>query len=157
MKRKYVKRKYTKSLRFIKENNQRIEPRIFLKEMTNKDNSLTFKDLTKTVKYGGYDKQILSKVSGIVNGGEVCALMGCSGSGKTTLLQILGGRAMENTKGKVFLGSHQYRTKTMKKKVAYVLQDDVFMPSNTLTVRDHLQVCTRLTIIDYFVHSVIYT
>jgi ABC-type multidrug transport system ATPase subunit len=125
--------------------------------MANKDNSLSFQDLTKTIKYDGYDKQILSKVSGIVNGGEVCALMGCSGSGKTTLLQILGGRAMGNTKGNVFIGSHQYRVKTMKKKVAYVLQDDIFMPSNTLTVRDHLQVCIRITIIDYFVHLVMYT
>jgi ABC-type multidrug transport system ATPase subunit len=110
-------------------------------DISNMDNTLTFQDLSKTVKYGGYNKEILSKVSGIVNGGEICALMGSSGSGKTTLLHVLGGREMENTKGKVWLGSHQDRRKTMKKKIAFVLQDDIFMPSNTLTVRDHLQVC----------------
>jgi ABC-type multidrug transport system ATPase subunit len=107
------------------------------------DNSLTFQDLSKTVKsvkYGNNSKEILSNVSGVINGGEICALMGRSGSGKTTLHQILGGRAMSNTKGQVLLGSRQYKKKAMKQKVAYVLQEDIFMPSRILTIRDHLQV-----------------
>jgi ABC-type multidrug transport system ATPase subunit len=64
------------------------------------DNSLAFQNLSKTVKSVKYDnnnKEILSSVSGVINGGEICALMGRSGSGKTTLLQILGDRTMSKS------------------------------------------------------------
>jgi ABC-type multidrug transport system ATPase subunit len=104
------------------------------------DNSLTFQDLSKTVKCGNNNKEILSNISGVVNGGEICALMGRPGSGKTTLIQVLGCRAMSNTKGQVLLGSRHYQKKTLKQKVAYVLQEQIFMPSKMLTIRDHLQV-----------------
>ena len=63
--------------------------------------------------------------------------MGPSGSGKSTLLQILGGRNLKDTKGRVYYGSKLY-VKPMRKNIAFILQEDVFMPSERLTVKDHL-------------------
>ena len=63
--------------------------------------------------------------------------MGPSGSGKSTLLQILGGRNLKDTKGRVYYGSKLY-VKPMRKNIAFILQEDIFMPSEMLTVKDHL-------------------
>ena len=64
--------------------------------------------------------------------------MGPSGSGKTSLLQVLGGRSLTGVSGQVLLRGVLYNRKTMRHKVAYILQDDIFMASPILTVRDHL-------------------
>ena len=64
-------------------------------------------------------------------------VMGPSGSGKSTLLQVLGGRNLKDTKGRVYYGSKLYE-KPMRKNIAFILQEDVFMPSEMLTVKDHL-------------------
>ena len=105
----------------------------------NVDRSLVFKSISKSLVHkDNFRKQILSKVSGRVNPGEVLALMGPSGSGKTSLLQVLGGRSLTGVSGQVLLRGVLYNRKTMRHKVAYVLQDDIFMASPILTVRDHL-------------------
>ncbi|EAQ84120.1 hypothetical protein CHGG_10524 [Chaetomium globosum CBS 148.51] len=44
------------------------------------------------VKYQGQQKQLLDKVFGYVQPGNLVALMGCSGAGKTTLLDVLAQR-----------------------------------------------------------------
>ena len=80
-------------------------------------------------------KQILFNVNGEAKRGEMVALMGPSGSGKTTLLNILGGRGLMNTTGEVLVDGAKYR-KSMKKTIAYVLQDDIFFTN--LTVREQL-------------------
>lgn len=46
-------------------------------------------------------KQILKGITGSIGPGQILALMGPSGSGKTTLLKIIGGRLIENIKGKI--------------------------------------------------------
>ena len=86
-------------------------------------------------------KQILFDVTGEVHPGEMIALMGPSGSGKTTLLNILGCRALSHTKGKVLVNG-QRLSKSMKRVIAYVLQDDIFF--NHLTVREQLTFTARL-------------
>ena len=101
--------------------------------------SLVFRNISKSLIHkDNMSRQILSNVSGQVYPGEILALMGPSGSGKTSLLQVLGGRSLNGVSGQVFLGGDFYNRKTMRHKVAYILQDDIFMTSFILTVRDHL-------------------
>lgn len=64
---------------------------------------MQFRDVTYKVILKGLrtsvEKEILNGITGLVNPGEVLALMGPSGSGKTTLLNLLGGRLRGSTAG----------------------------------------------------------
>lgn len=83
-------------------------------------------------------KTILNGVSGSAAPGEVLALMGPSGSGKTSILDVLAGRSAYD--GGTILLDHEVVTervmKRLKKKIAYVKQNDLFF--GHLTVRDQL-------------------
>ncbi|CAF1221195.1 unnamed protein product [Didymodactylos carnosus] len=80
-------------------------------------------------------RTLLDRVSGQIHSGEIVALMGPSGSGKTTLLNTLAGRALTGVSGDVYYNGIRYK-KSMKRKLAYVLQQDLFFES--LTVREQL-------------------
>jgi ABC-type multidrug transport system ATPase subunit len=83
-------------------------------------------------------KTILNGVSGSAAPGEVLALMGPSGSGKTSILDVLSGRSAYDS-GMINLDGEIVTDKVMKKlkkKVAYVKQNDLFF--GHLTVRDQL-------------------
>ena len=80
-------------------------------------------------------------MSGSARPGEVLALMGPSGSGKTSVLDVLSGRSSHdgNPGGVITLDGEivtDRLMKKMKKRVAYVKQDDLFF--GHLTVRDQL-------------------
>ena len=83
-------------------------------------------------------KTILNGVSGSAAPGEVLALMGPSGSGKTSILDVLAGRSAYD--GGTIVLDHEVVTervmKRLKKKIAYVKQNDLFF--GHLTVRDQL-------------------
>ncbi len=84
-------------------------------------------------------RTILDRVSGTANPGEVLALMGPSGSGKTSILDVLSGRSSHDGTGGITLDGIPVDgrlMKKMKKRVAYVKQDDIFF--GHLTVRDQL-------------------
>ncbi|KAL2132058.1 hypothetical protein VTI74DRAFT_4260 [Chaetomium olivicolor] len=57
-----------------------------------KQSTFCWHDLDYFVKYQGQRKQLLDKVFGYVQPGNLVALMGCSGAGKTTLLDVLAQR-----------------------------------------------------------------
>jgi len=83
-------------------------------------------------------KVILDDVSGYAIPGEVMALMGPSGSGKTSLLNVLSGRSQHND-GDITVDGVKAKggvMKRLKRKIAYVKQNDVFF--GHLTVRDQL-------------------
>ncbi|KAL7552392.1 hypothetical protein ACHAWF_015629 [Thalassiosira exigua] len=83
-------------------------------------------------------KSILKSVSGAAYPGQVLALMGPSGSGKTSILDVLSGRSSYDS-GTITLDSEVVTDrvmKKMKKRVAYVRQNDLFFEH--LTVRDQL-------------------
>ena len=83
-------------------------------------------------------KTILNGVSGSAAPGEILALMGPSGSGKTSILDVLSGRSSYDG-GVINLDGDHVTDKVMKKlkkKVAYVKQNDLFF--GHLTVRDQL-------------------
>jgi len=80
-------------------------------------------------------RTLLDKVSGQIHPGELVALMGPSGCGKTTLLNTLAGRALSGVTGDIWYNNQRYE-KPMKRKLAYVLQQDLFFEA--LTVKQQL-------------------
>ena len=70
-------------------------------------------------------RTLLDHISGQLHAGEIVALMGPSGSGKTTLLNVLAGRKLDGVSGSIWLNNQLYG-KSMKRKFAYVLQEDIF-------------------------------
>ncbi|XP_035224064.1 ABC transporter G family member 9-like isoform X1 [Stegodyphus dumicola] len=92
----------------------------------NKPVELVFKDVC--VSHDG--KQILRDISGLVRPGELLAIMGPSGSGKTTLLNAIGGRVHMDS-GLVTMNGEELN-KQLRRKICYVLQQDVFFTDLTL-------------------------
>ncbi|KAK7301895.1 hypothetical protein RJT34_12772 [Clitoria ternatea] len=80
-------------------------------------------------------KKILKGITGSVGPGEILALMGPSGSGKTTLLRVIGGRLVDNVKGKITYNDVGY-TPAVKRRIGFVAQEDVLFPQ--LTVEETL-------------------
>merc|ERR1712038_1174915 len=75
-------------------------------------------------------KVILNQVSGEAKPSEVLAIMGPSGSGKTSLLNVRAPRSTYEY-GEVFLNdeiltNHPFRVKALKRKIAYIKQNDIF-------------------------------
>ncbi|XP_042496438.1 ABC transporter G family member 22-like [Macadamia integrifolia] len=101
---------------------------------------LKFTDVTYKVVLKGVrttvEKDILNGITGSVNPGEVLALMGPSGSGKTTLLSLLGGRLSVPAQGGSITYNDQPYSKSLKRRIGFVTQDDVLFPH--LTVRETL-------------------
>ena len=110
------------------------------------ESTLVWKEIVKFVDDGTEDKkQILFGVSGVAKPGEMVALMGPSGSGKTTLLNVLGGRGRANMTGLVSINGRSF-TKSMRKQIAYVLQEDIFYTE--LTVKQQLTITSHLRLPD---------
>jgi len=85
-------------------------------------------------------KIILNQISGQAKAGEIMALMGPSGSGKTSLLDVLSSRSIYQ-EGQISLNDsiithHPSKIKTLKRKIAYIKQADIFF--DHLTVKDQL-------------------
>ncbi|XP_036327824.1 ABC transporter G family member 9 isoform X1 [Rhagoletis pomonella] len=76
------------------------------------------------------ERQILSDVNGLVSPGEVLAVMGPSGSGKTTLLDCLSGQRRFDSGG-VYL-NREPLSKKWRRKICYVLQEEIFFSGLTL-------------------------
>lgn len=78
-------------------------------------------------------RQVLHHLSGVVHPGEVLALMGPSGSGKTSLLSVIGGRTpkMMKVSGQVLVNGQAF-TKATRRRIGYVLQDDVLYEDLTV-------------------------
>ncbi|KAL6001764.1 ABC transporter G member 14 [Asimina triloba] len=88
----------------------------------------------KSTSSGSGEKTILNGITGMVCPGEILAMLGPSGSGKTSLLTALGGRLCG--KGKLLSGKITYNGQplsgSMKRRIGFVGQDDVFYPHLTV-------------------------
>ncbi|XWS21756.1 hypothetical protein CRYUN_Cryun30bG0081400 [Craigia yunnanensis] len=93
-----------------------------------------FKAPVRGEKNSDAEKYILHGITGLVHPGEVLALMGPSGGGKTTLLNLLSGRAKFDS-GTITYNDQPY-SKSLKRRIGFVLQDDVAFPH--LTVKETL-------------------
>jgi ABC-type multidrug transport system ATPase subunit/ABC-type multidrug transport system permease subunit/uncharacterized membrane protein YhdT len=82
--------------------------------------------------------QLLTKVSGQVFPGEMCALMGASGAGKSTLLDVL---AKRKNVGEIS-GEMLYNGSPHLKAAAYVMQDNVHI--GLLTVKESIYFASEL-------------
>ena len=100
---------------------------------------LSFRNLHYSV--GGRNmetgKKILNRISGRVEPGQMCALMGGSGAGKSTLLDILAGRKTSGfIRGDIRFNGKKVLT-NLHRRCAYVTQDNihigVFTVEETLT------------------------
>ncbi|OMO55369.1 ABC transporter-like protein [Corchorus olitorius] len=102
--------------------------------------SLKFEDIkykvpgVKGEKRSKAENYILDGITGLVHPGELLALMAPSGGGKTTLLNLLSGRVKFDS-GTITYNDQPY-SKSLKRRIGFVLQDDVAFPH--LTVKETL-------------------
>lgn len=106
-----------------------------------KDIHLTFTDISLTLK----EKAILTNINGEAKSGQILAIMGPSGSGKTSLLNILA-EDLPMSSGTVTLNGRPF-TKLQKRKLAYVLQSDIFLTK--LTLRETLYFTAMIRLPDH--------
>ncbi|KAK3084820.1 hypothetical protein FSP39_019556 [Pinctada imbricata] len=90
------------------------------------DSRLIFENVRASIK----TKEILHGISGIATCGKLLAIMGPTGSGKTTLLNVLAGH-IPKVSGSITLDGVPLR-KASRRKVAYVIQNDIFLTNLTL-------------------------
>jgi len=86
-------------------------------------------------------KQILREISTRFEPGKLTAILGPSGSGKTTLLNALTGQAQGRLEGSIRVNG-QKQTKQFKRKIGYVMQQDLMF--SQLTVEETLLVTAWL-------------
>ncbi|KAK1637248.1 P-loop containing nucleoside triphosphate hydrolase protein [Colletotrichum phormii] len=90
-------------------------------------------------------KRIVDRVNGLVEAGEICALMGPSGCGKTTLLNVLAGRPTNasSVSGFVLVNGEKPSRSQFRQMSCFVEQEDALIGS--LTVRETLLFTSRLS------------
>ncbi|KLO88268.1 ATP-binding cassette protein [Fusarium fujikuroi] len=89
-------------------------------------------------------KAIVDNVEGIVEAGEICALMGPSGCGKTTLLNVLARRPTNasSAEAEVNINGSHLSLAEFREVSCFVEQEDALIGS--LTVRETLEFSSRL-------------
>lgn len=85
------------------------------------------------VSYSLNEKNILKDVTGVVNPGQIMAIMGPSGAGKTTFLDILAKKNKRGTvEGNIYVNGSLVSDEEYREVIGFVDQEDTMMP--TLTV-----------------------
>merc|ERR1711959_371213 len=81
----------------------------------------------------GAERQILHSITGVVNPGEVVAIMGPSGSGKTTFISLLAGRNKARHTGDILYNDeHKPTDEAFRRQLGYVSQEDVLFEGLTV-------------------------
>ncbi len=88
-------------------------------------------------------KQILNGISGEVQPGQLCAIMGSSGAGKSSLLNLLAGRFNQGElQGQILVNGMPRDPKKFIQQVAYVEQDDLLF--SMMTVKETVSFSAKL-------------
>lgn len=91
----------------------------------------------RNIEYSIGEKKILDKIGGIVEPGEVLAIIGPSGSGKTSCLDILAQKRKRGVvSGSIFVNGVKLSGEQLKSVSGFVDQEDTLL--GTLTVRETL-------------------
>ena len=93
-------------------------------------------DVKYGVGKGAKSKEILHGISGSLDGGEVCAIMGPSGAGKTSFLNVLANRIgdkgpAQRVSGTIRLDGKALVGQALRKRIAYVMQQDLLFATQT--------------------------
>jgi ABC-type multidrug transport system ATPase subunit len=94
-------------------------------------------DVCYSVFINGEEKKLLQHVSFHLEPGDMCALMGASGAGKSTLLDLIANRKHVGAWSGEILINQRPRSPFFNRDSAYVLQDDIHIP--TLTVAETIR------------------
>eukprot|EP01059_Diplonema_ambulator_P012293 TRINITY_DN2254_c0_g1_i5.p1 TRINITY_DN2254_c0_g1~~TRINITY_DN2254_c0_g1_i5.p1 ORF type:complete len:656 (+),score=251.85 TRINITY_DN2254_c0_g1_i5:500-2467(+) len=86
-------------------------------------------------------KTIMRDVDFAIPPRSLTAIMGATGAGKTTMLNMLANR-IKPTEGCIRVNGKDYNTIPMQRRLGYVMQDDLLMP--TQTVREALTFAAKL-------------
>ncbi|KAI1075377.1 P-loop containing nucleoside triphosphate hydrolase protein [Whalleya microplaca] len=109
--------------------------------------NLAWRDVIVTVKdrHTKELRNIVDGVEGIVEAGEICALMGPSGCGKTTLLNVLAHRDANAQKvsSTVLVNGSSVSLSTFREITTFIEQEDSLI--GALTVRETLDFAARLS------------
>lgn len=104
--------------------------------------SVVFENLSYVVQVKKEQKTILDQISGVVEGGQLCALMGPSGSGKSSLLDVLARRVRRGVSGKIWINGKEVSTEEMRTIAGFVPQEDFL--SAAMTVRENITFSAKL-------------
>ncbi|CAK7222792.1 hypothetical protein SEUCBS140593_005023 [Sporothrix eucalyptigena] len=104
---------------------------------TPRQSTFCWHDLDYFVKYQGAQKQLLDKIFGFVQPGNLVALMGSSGAGKTTLLDVLAQRKDSGRINGSILIDGKPQGISFQRMTGYCEQMDVH--EDTATVREALE------------------
>lgn len=98
----------------------------------------------KDKKAGILEKVILHGITASFKPGTSTAILGSSGAGKSTFLNLISGRSVGTLTGKVLYNGNDLKdaTQLLHNRVAYVMQDDVML--GTQTPREILEFASRL-------------
>jgi len=127
-------------------NNTKMENHRILKHPNQDGLILEWTNVNYSVKTRKVAKlQILKDLSGRVMPGTVLAILGPSGSGKTSLLNILSGRLKNGVKGDISINGCAINPTEFRTEVAYVTQEDVHTPYQTVREALHFSAALRLS------------
>ncbi|KAL5451596.1 hypothetical protein PMIN07_005463 [Paraphaeosphaeria minitans] len=99
--------------------------------------SITYEEIT--FELSELNRPVVSSVSGSIQRGILCGILGPSGAGKTTLMRLLMGK-IEPTKGIVKVNGSQTTISRLKKLTGYVPSDDI-LPSHLTVYETILHAC----------------
>ncbi|KAL9655604.1 hypothetical protein ABK040_002268 [Willaertia magna] len=113
----------------------------FIQEQFTMD--IAFEDLGLVLRGSG--KKVLAGVTGELKHGHLTAVMGLSGAGKSTFITTLSNRAYYGTQvGKVFVNGKEESLTKYNRRIGFVPQDDIMIPTMTVEETLYFSAMTRL-------------